>query len=87
MDFYPNSGDYQPGCLIPSCSHARAWQLYSESILNNRAFPAVKCGNWMSYIYGYCNLNSKAYMGYAIDKTTRGVYNLNTNAFYPYGFE
>ncbi|XP_062579711.1 inactive pancreatic lipase-related protein 1-like [Saccostrea cucullata] len=42
VDFYPNGGQSQPGCYL-TCSHSRAYEYFTESILSNEAFRAWEC--------------------------------------------
>lgn len=38
-DFYPNNGMSQPGCILSTCDHSRAWEIYAESINFPNNFP------------------------------------------------
>ncbi|XP_052900822.1 pancreatic triacylglycerol lipase-like [Anopheles moucheti] len=68
VDFYPNGGFNQPGCERPffkqnnrfvsdmfhffSCSHSRAYEYFTESIIN--PMKVVSCGSYDSYNAGEC---------------------------------
>ncbi|CAH0717571.1 unnamed protein product, partial [Brenthis ino] len=83
-DYFPNSGSKQPNCLLQSCSHSRAWQLFGVSIINPKAFPALKCKDWDAFRKGDCE-KEISYMGYPSRPGTRGHYYLQTDGAHPYG--
>ncbi|XP_026485263.1 phospholipase A1 VesT1.02-like [Vanessa tameamea] len=83
-DYFPNSGTLQPNCLLQTCSHSRAWQMFGESVVTRDAFPAVKCKDWDAFKSGNC-LNEISYMGYGAKPDARGQYFLQTGGKFPYG--
>ncbi|KAL4706144.1 hypothetical protein ACJJTC_013609 [Scirpophaga incertulas] len=85
VDYYPNEGEQQPGCLLDSCSHSRAWLYFGASLLNDTIFPAVSCASWAMFKNGNCNTKDISYMGIAARPGVRGTYYLQTSAEGPYG--
>ncbi|XP_022818534.1 pancreatic triacylglycerol lipase-like [Spodoptera litura] len=85
VDFYPNSGSEQPNCLFQTCSHSRAWQLYTESVLIPEAFIGAQCSSWKQFMKGSCNYNDTSIMGYYCPTDSRGKYDLQTSNESPYG--
>uniref|UniRef100_A0A6P7FU19 Pancreatic triacylglycerol lipase isoform X1 n=1 Tax=Diabrotica virgifera virgifera TaxID=50390 RepID=A0A6P7FU19_DIAVI len=96
-DFFPNGGRaLQPGCQpsyivkqgivnqVLACSHIRSWKLYSESVVNPRAFPASRCTLWRGP-NKHCEFTVDAYMGFPNTNTTFGSFYLITNGEKPYG--
>lgn len=60
-DFFPNSGEKQPGCNVDvasrlialasnPCNHFRSWHFYQLSVRNETAFPAVRCDSWEDFV-------------------------------------
>lgn len=79
-DFYPNGGRKQPGCgLDPlgTCSHARSYELFRESIASNTPFEAWHClGTVDEVISEKCQTNGlvSIMMGDPIDFNSRGIF-------------
>lgn len=85
-DFYINGGGpNQPGCLMPSCSHLRAAQVYTESVLAPKSFVGARCQSWKHFESNACNSGEFAVLGYGSSTTTLGLYYLRTSANSPYG--
>ncbi|KAG5864681.1 hypothetical protein JTB14_009871 [Gonioctena quinquepunctata] len=67
-DYYPNGGEFQPGCtadITGSCSHKKSYEYFAESILT---------GGFMASQMGSLSLDLNAY----------GTYYLTTNDKSPY---
>ncbi|KAH1029394.1 pancreatic triacylglycerol lipase [Dendroctonus ponderosae] len=87
-DFYPNGGARQPGCgidLIGNCAHNRAWQLFAESVTDNR-FVASSCATLEDLRATNCPGKTKHMGGLArLDRSAKGLYYLETNNNSPFG--
>lgn len=85
-DFYINGGGpNQPGCIMPSCSHLRAAQVYTESIITPKSFVAVRCKSWKHFEANACEKEDYAILGYGSSTATRGLFYLRTSAKSPFG--
>lgn len=89
MDFYPNQGFTQPGCKDDFdgaiiCSHRRAWNFYVESVFNPYGFPASRCQSLRMLIKDRCAKSNSAFMGFGVNKKTRGIFALKTNSKPPF---
>ncbi|KAK0168032.1 hypothetical protein PV327_001873 [Microctonus hyperodae] len=89
VDFYPNRGFKQPGCEFDSdgsniCSHRRAWEFYVESVLSPYGFSASQCQSLQMINEDNCNKSNDAFMGFGVEKKTRGIFTLKTNSKPPF---
>ncbi|KAH8412678.1 hypothetical protein KR009_004492, partial [Drosophila setifemur] len=91
VDFYPNFGALQPGCLEEnpkdpgSCNHERAPQFYAESINSTVGFWGRPCYHWLVHLTGLCSTNGdQALMGYHVSKEVKGNYFLTTGSKSPF---
>lgn len=42
-NFLMNGGENQPGCILPTCDHARAHEYFQESLLPDHQFWGIPC--------------------------------------------
>ncbi|XP_063919223.1 phospholipase A1-like isoform X2 [Zophobas morio] len=94
IDFFPNNGTWQPGCLRLTllsakdvsgkqfCSHWRSWKYFAEAVPAPKQFVARKCESWLKYTKHLCG-NEQETMG-NLKTTKRGKFYLRTNFKPPY---
>ncbi|XP_046645359.1 pancreatic lipase-related protein 3-like [Daphnia pulicaria] len=92
IDFYPNGGQFQPGCSElgltaqgrGGCDHGRSVTYFTESILSDVGFRAVECATEEDFVAGLCDDNQAVFMGDPTPTTARGIYYLRTSDKQPY---
>lgn len=85
VDFYPNGGAIQAGCITNTCSHLRSYEYFAESINSKNGFWSAQCDSYLNFRRGACNRNHKGLMGgLDPDRKLRGTYFLHTNHKAPF---
>ena len=83
-DFYPNSGQLQPGCNAYKCSHARSYRYFAESLTTTTGFHARRCADWEEMQQGNCNGEIALMGGVERTPTPEGIYYVKTNDKEPF---
>jgi hypothetical protein len=90
LDFYPNKGKNQPGCveLVGECSHNRCYQYFGESVQSD-SFTACKCNDdaWdpdTNDKFTSCDCSKGSVKMGEWTSRASGVYYLTTNSRSPF---
>lgn len=95
IDFYPNGGMNQDGCITLDpfnaetymgplfCNHVRSLMYFAEAIREYQSFPSLKCENYTSFLEDKCWNNEIVYMG-DLELRSTGKFYLTTNSQEPY---
>lgn len=79
VDYYPNGGGAQPGCLTDTCSHERALDLAVEMWSKENQFVRAQCTSVEQLSAQSCRWSSQR-MG----EDGKGIYFLETQGTTPY---
>ncbi|XP_028161553.1 pancreatic triacylglycerol lipase-like [Ostrinia furnacalis] len=83
VDFFPNGGNSQPGCLTSYCNHMRAWELFAATVTHNH-LVGNQCTSTLQITANTCR-GASLHMGNDdLRKTGRGMFRVNTGRRYPY---
>ena len=86
VDFFPNNGNNQPGCLTSTCDHGRAVLFYAEAI-NSRNLRGSRCTSLNDLRNNIRCLGESVVMGDPSNAASnpRGIYQVMTNSLSPFG--
>ncbi|CAH0399440.1 unnamed protein product [Chilo suppressalis] len=84
VDFFPNGGSNQPGCLTTSiCSHNRAWRLFAATVSHNH-LEGRQCSSSTQITLNTCRGGALKMGNADMFKAGSGRYRANTGRRYPY---
>lgn len=88
VDFFPNGGSKQIGCLIDvggACSHARSYRFYAESVTSDVGFHGRSCNTFLRWKLGFCKKGHTSIMGgHKRRFNANGNYFLTTRSIFPF---
>lgn len=84
VDFFPNNGQFQPGCLTAICDHSRAVLFYAEAI-NLSLLRGNRCTTISEIRDNIRCLGDSVVMGSPNNFNRRGIYQVLTNRSSPFG--
>lgn len=86
VDFFPNNGDFQPGCISSICDHSRAVLFYAEAINSNR-LRGNRCNGLDELRQNLRCVGDSVVLGEPSNarNNARGIYQVFTNSLSPFG--
>jgi hypothetical protein len=88
VDFYINKGSNQPNCgtiLKNLCSHARVVEIYSEALINRKAFFGYHCEDLNQALNGSCGNLDGVFINQRLKNLKTGIFHVDTNGNSPFG--
>ncbi|XP_059061603.1 pancreatic lipase-related protein 2-like [Achroia grisella] len=83
VDFFPNGGRSQPGCLTFLCDHDRSWELFGASVTYNH-LTGAECYSSTQVTLNSCRGPPFPLGNDNLTKTGSGFYRVNTGRRYPF---
>ncbi|KAM3965566.1 pancreatic lipase-related protein 2-like [Aphomia sociella] len=83
VDFFPNGGNSQPGCLTGICDHNRAWELFAATVTYNHLI-GNECSSNFQITWNSCRGQEFPMGNDDLRKSGSGKYRVNTGRRYPY---
>ncbi|XP_022219675.2 pancreatic lipase-related protein 3 [Drosophila obscura] len=84
VDYYPNGGETQPGCVEDSCSHERSFELLAEMWSPENDFVSALCGSVETMNVQNCRWTSLKMGQRSQREPTPGIYFLETRSAQPF---
>ncbi|BFF96865.1 pancreatic lipase-related protein 3 [Drosophila madeirensis] len=84
VDYYPNGGETQPGCVEDSCSHERSFELLEEMWSHENDFVSALCGSVETMSVQNCRWVSLKMGQRSQREPTPGIYFLETRSSQPF---
>ncbi|KAM3965493.1 pancreatic lipase-related protein 2-like [Aphomia sociella] len=83
VDFFPNGGTNQPGCLTGICDHNRAWELFAATVTYNHLIGR-QCSSSLQITWNNCSGQEFPMGNDDLRKSGSGQYRVNTDRRYPF---
>ncbi|XP_041980523.1 pancreatic triacylglycerol lipase-like isoform X2 [Aricia agestis] len=83
VDFFPNGGNSQPGCVTNMCNHNRAWRLFAATVTYNH-LVGRQCTTTTQITWNTCRGDSFPMGNDDLNKRGSGMYRMDTARTYPY---
>ncbi|XP_013183851.2 pancreatic lipase-related protein 2 [Amyelois transitella] len=83
VDFFPNGGNSQPGCLTGICDHNRAWELFAATVTYNHLI-GNECSSNLQITLNNCRGREFPMGNDDLRKSGSGMFRVDTGRRYPF---